>query len=183
MKASTKVDANQGKVWDSVAEEQVKLSAAMHTPVAAAASPSSYQLTLEHERIQERIKGGLEKLRPLLREHHDAVGFAFAIRGELSSAESYVSHDLFAQLWDKLLTAAVTEAAAEHAVPRPKEMKDPTAKDVEAFLTNSKDELAQETSITPRVLFRQYRSKNKAGFETADLERGSVCVHTSVLSS
>ena len=183
VKASAKLDANQGKVWDSVTEEQVKLSAAVHAPVAAAASPSSYQLTLEHEKVQERIKGGLEKLRPLLHDHLDAIGFAFAIRGELNSAETYANHDLFAQLWEKLLTAAVTEAAAEHLVPRGKDVKDPALHEVENFLKNSKSELAQERAITPRVLFRQYRSKAKASFETADLERGAVSVHTSVLSS
>jgi hypothetical protein len=182
MKTSTKVHANQGKVWDSVSEEQTKLSAAVHASVQSDASPSSYQMTLEHEKVQDRVKGGLAKLRPLLCEHQDALGFAFSIQGELSSAEAYANHDLFSQLWEKLLIAAVTEAAAEFSVPRREGVKDPTTKDVETFLNIDPKDHPHERTISPRVLLREYKTTSKASFETADLEHGSACVHTSVLS-
>jgi hypothetical protein len=179
-KVSTKLEADQSKVWESVSMEQAKLSASVH--VESDVSPSSYQLTLEHEKVQERIKGGLEKLRPLLDQHLDTVGFAFSIRGELNSAEAYANHDLFSQLWDKLLTAAVTEAAAEFCV-RPQEgVKDPTTQDVEKFLKIDAQEQAQERTIPPRVLLREYKTPTKASFQTADLAHGSACVHTNILS-
>jgi hypothetical protein len=182
IKLSTKVAASQSEVWKSVANEQEKLSDAVKAPVAAAASVTSYQLTLEHEKVQERIKEGLTKLRPLLDQHRDAVGFAFSIRGELNSADAYVSHDLFKQLWDKLLTAAVTEAAAESCVPHEGKAREASADDVAQFLNKAPGDLTRERAVTPRVLLREYQNKAKAGFETEDLAHDAACVHTSVLS-
>jgi len=63
IKLGTKVAGSQAQVWNSVAKEQAKLSTAVNSPVAAQESDSSYQLTLEHKKVQERIKACVETLR------------------------------------------------------------------------------------------------------------------------
>ncbi len=40
----------------------------------------------------------------------DAIGYAFAVNGELNSADVYASNALFKKLWPKLLKASSTEA-------------------------------------------------------------------------
>lgn len=54
IKLGAKVAASQAQVWDLVAHEQEKLSTAVNSSVSAQESHSSYQLTLEHKKVQER---------------------------------------------------------------------------------------------------------------------------------
>src|SRR5476651_1868908 len=134
VKLGTQVSANQAQVWSSVAKEQEKLSTAVHASVAAEESHSSYQLTLEHKKVQERIQSCIETLRKEAASQKDTLGFVFAIGDDLNNADVYANHDLFLQLWDKLLNAAATEAVAESKLKKDESKKTPTTKDVEHFL-------------------------------------------------
>ena len=169
-------------VWNSVAEEQQKLSEAVEDCVAAGESTSSYQLSLEHEKVRDRIAVGLKQLQPLVDSHADAVGFVLSINGELNSAEIYGSHDLLARLWEKLLTAAVTEAVAESGHRPATKAQDLSADALEAFIRMEKG-AAKERRITSRVLVREFHDPQKSSFETEDLGRNSARVHASVLSN
>jgi len=182
IKLNAKVAANQAQVWNSVAQEQEKLSTAVDCPVAAQESHSSYQLTLEHKKVQERIKSCVETLRKEAANQKDTLGFVFAIGDDLNNADVYANHDLFIQLWDKLLNAAATEAVAESRQKKDVSKKKLTTKDVEHFL-EKKDLTTQEPRlVTPRVQLRQYGNEKKFRFETEDLEQKAACVHTNVIS-
>jgi len=182
VKLGAKVSASQADVWSSVAKEQQKLSAAVHGSVAAEESDSSYQLTLEHQKVQDRIKSCVETLRKDALGYEDTVGFVFAIGDELNSADLYVNHDLFIQLWDKLLNAAATEAVAESHHPKQPAKAKLTTKDVEEFL-ETQDMAGQEPRlVTPRVQLRQYGNGKRFRFETEDMEQKATCVHANVMS-
>ena len=179
IKSGVILEACQQEVWNSVAEEQSKLSCALNSPVYAAESPSSYQLTLEHEKLQERIQSYLGALSNVKAGHADAIGFAFAIAGEINCADVYGSHDLFDQLWDKLLKAVATEAVAESGkVAKCKLLP----QDIERFLEKTGLVTQEPRFVAPRVQLQQYSSEQKFCFETEDLGRNSACVHANVIS-
>ena len=182
MKLSTKVSASQGQVWNSVAEEQEKLSKAVDSPVTAPESHSSYQLTLEHKKVQERIKACVETLHKEASSQMDTIGFVFAIGDDLNNADVYANHDLFVQLWDKLLNAAATEAVAESKRKKDVSKKKLTTEDVEHFLEKNDLTTGEPRLVTPRVQLRQYGNEKKFRFETEDLEQQAACVHTNVIS-
>jgi len=182
VKLGTKVSASQSQVWSSVAKEQEKLSKAVDSSVTSQESTSSYQLTLEHEKVQERIKSCVETLRKDAADQKDTVGFVFAIGDDLNSADVYANHDLFVQLWDKLLKAAATEAVAESRLKKDASKKKLTTKDVEHFLEKKDLTTWEPRLVTPRVQVRQYGDGKKFRFETEDLEQKATCVHTNVIS-
>ena len=182
VKLGTKVSASQAQVWSSVASEQQKLSKAVDSEVAAQESASSYQLTLEHEKVQERIKSCVETLRKEAANQKDTVGFVFAIGDDLNSADVYANHDLFLQLWDKLLNAAATEAVAESKLKKNESKRKLTTEDVAQFLEKQELTAGELRQVTPRVQLRLFANDKKFRFETEDLEQKSACVHTNVLS-
>jgi hypothetical protein len=183
IKLGAKISASQAQVWSSVAKEQQKLSTAVDSPVAAEESHSSYQLTLEHKKVQERIKSCVDTLRKEAASHQDTLGFVFAIGDELNSADIYANHDLFTQLWEKLLSAAATEAVAESRLRKEASKKKVTTKDVELFLEKKDLDTQGPRLVTPRVQLRQYGSEKRFRFETEDLERKATCIHTNVISN
>ena len=183
VKLGTKVSASQNQVWSSVAKEQEKLSEAVHCSVSSEESHSSYQLTLEHKKVQERIKCCVETLRKEAADQKDTLGFVFAIGDDLNNADVYANHDLFLQLWDKLLNAAATEAVSESQLKKDASKKKLTTKDVENFLEKKDLTTGEPRLVTPRVQLRQYGSERKFRFETEDLDHKSACVHTNVIST
>src|SRR5262249_38348363 len=92
LKIAAKMKHSQHDVWDKVAETQTKLSQSVAASVHACASPSSLELSLEHEKVVERRKSYLTALAAIVDGKTDATGFVFAINGRLNSAETYASH-------------------------------------------------------------------------------------------
>ena len=88
------------------------LSVATGGEVAAAESPSSYQLTLENKEIAAAIAAQVLAFEDLPNEHDDAVGFIYAVNGQIAGGDIYASHELFGKLWPRLLEASAVEAVA-----------------------------------------------------------------------
>jgi hypothetical protein len=132
--------------------------------------------------VQERIKSCVETLRKEATDQQDTLGFVFAIGDDLNNADVYANHDLFIQLWDKLLNAAATEAVSESQLKKDASKKKLTTKDVENFLEKKDLTTGEPRFVTPRVQLRQYGSEKKFRFETEDLDHKSACVHTNVIS-
>src|SRR5260370_39167827 len=55
---------DQGQVWDKVKAAQMKLAKNVGKPVADAASPSSYQLTLEDKDLLAKIDSYVKAMKP-----------------------------------------------------------------------------------------------------------------------
>jgi hypothetical protein len=124
--APSETGKRQRAVWDEVAKAQQKLSSSAEAPVAASASPTSLQLSLENKKLKE-LRGEYVKALEDKASGDDIVGFAFAVNGRINSADVYPSNGLFQKMWHKLLIASVTEAVAGK-----KDAKDGSVPSIEA---------------------------------------------------
>lgn len=177
LKLAAKRHASQGEVWRAVAEAQQKLSSSVAACVAAPQSPSSLELSLEHEKVIERRRAYLEAFAQILDDHPDAVGFVFAINGKLNSAEAYASHALFTKLWKKLLEAAVVEAVAESGgTPASSPL---TVEAVQQLLAEAAAAGQHEARpITDRVTLHIKSAPRTVVFETEDKKWNGACIHS-----
>ena len=145
LKMAAKYEGNQGRVWQEVAEVQDSLSANVGSSVRAGVSGSSLQLSLENKDLKKFTDQYTAKLLPIITGKPDAVGFVYAINGQVVGADIYASASLFTKLWPKLLAAAVTEAAAEYK--KDLEFALPTLKDAENFLNPADISRMKKTRI------------------------------------
>lgn len=138
----------QQEVWSAVRETQNNLSRSVGAPVAAPASPSSLQLSLENDKLKQAQEGYIAALQGAGEADADIVGYVFAINGKIDSGDVYASNALFRKMWSKLLAANVTQAisAKSDTAAAP-----PSVKEVEAFLaaasTGTKAERAVNASV------------------------------------
>lgn len=71
---------------------------------------TSLQLTIESKEFQKEVTAYQKAIAQKLPKLDGVVGFAFAINGEINSADIYASYDLFLQLWPKVLESTIMEA-------------------------------------------------------------------------
>jgi sulfur carrier protein ThiS len=133
LKLAVNDSRQQGEVWKEVAAAQKKISDNVGKPVQSAASPTSLQLALEDKDLQAKLSAYESAFPPSL-IGDDVIGVAVAINGQVVGADVFASHDLFRQMWPKILKSAATEALSEFNKDKPT----PAAKseDVEALLRN-----------------------------------------------
>ncbi len=102
-----KVAANgarsQSEVWSEVSNAQAKLSQNVGGQVASDVSRTSLQLTLENGKVAATAAEYVQKLMNLTSGKSDVIGYAFAVNGEINSADVYVSNHLFKKLWPRML--------------------------------------------------------------------------------
>jgi hypothetical protein len=135
----------QGEVWKEVGNTQDKLSRGAGKPVAAAASPSSLQLSLEDKQLNEKLVAYEKSLAGTVDGKTDVIGMALCVNGQVQGAEVYGSSALFRKLWPKLLKSAATEALGE--LDEKKKFDPATAKAVEAFMREAAAAPAKEVQI------------------------------------
>lgn len=124
----------QKMMWDEVAKTQEKLARNLGASVAAPASASSLQLSLENKKVQETRAAYVAALAGKATDK-DIVGYVIAINGKIVSGDAYASNGLFKKMWGKQMTAAATEAASElSATPVATQ---PGIADVDAFLAKA----------------------------------------------
>lgn len=175
----TRTPSNQQEVWRNVAEIQRKLSANLAAGIRSKRSASSLQLSLEHQKLVEARQKMAAALAPHGAKAKDIIGYAFAINGEINSAEIYPSNGLFVKMWPKLLKASVTEAIAKKDAKRSAQMA-PAVGAVQTFL----DDAARgkpERSKLHTDLARERRETKKALSLRTERADGTV-VHLSVLA-
>jgi hypothetical protein len=101
---------SQQEIWSTVRKTQDSLSRSVGAPVAAPASPSSLQLSLENDKLKQAQTAYIAALEGAGETGDDVVGYVFAINGKINSGDVYASNALFRKMWSKLLAANVTEA-------------------------------------------------------------------------
>jgi hypothetical protein len=170
---------SQGDVWAAVAEDQAKLSKAANVSVAAAASPSSLQLSYESKQLHTELRTYVDILGAGLPE--GVTGVVWAINGRLSHADLYGSSKLFQKLWKKLLNAAALEALAESDEPPESIPQDIHA--VREWLERFGDSQPEEESLPPRTRITTRRDKTQFRFESYDIAAPSATVHESVIDA
>jgi hypothetical protein len=154
---------SQQAIWSSVRKTQDKLSRSVGEPVAAPASPSSLQLSLENDKLKEAQAAYIAALQGAGEADDDIVGYVFAVNGKIDSADVYASNALFRKMWRKLLAANVTEAigAKDVAGAAP-----PSVRDVEAFLAKASTGAKAERAINADVHVATLDNDSSAYIET-----------------
>jgi hypothetical protein len=142
------VGESQQEIWSTVRKTQDSLSHSLGVLLAAPASPSSLQLSLENDKLKQAQTAYIAALQGAGETGDDIVGYVFAINGKVNSGDVYASNALFRKMWSKLLAANVTEAISvkEAAGAAP-----PSVKDVEAFLLAASSGVKAERAINASV--------------------------------
>ncbi len=180
LKIAVRQKADQQQVWDKVAEMQSRLSSNLKASVAAPASATSLQLTLENENVKNSADTYKRDFTSILSGQGDVVGYAFAVNGKISSADVYASNDLFRKLWPKLLEASIVEAIAGR---RGNERFDEPAKSSVTEALNSPRAIAgPEQQVNARTASTKKESDSTLMFETKDKGQRDAWIHRSYIS-
>jgi hypothetical protein len=175
IKLAAKRSNSQGDVWKKVAVAQDKLSENVGTRVNSTVSESSLELAVENRQVQQTSESYLKALSGIFNGSEDVIGYAFAINGEMNSADVYSSNALFKKLWPKLLKANAIEAIAE--LQKDKKSDQATAEHVKTFLAEGQNGIGAEKEVTARVrLFTREDEKN-IFFETRDQSQKGAWIH------
>jgi hypothetical protein len=181
LKLATRQDLSQAQVWDEVKVAQQKLSAGVLRDVRSERSQSSLQLSLEHDKVKESASAYIAKLLPIVESSGDVIGFAFAINGNLNSADVYSSPALFERFWPRLLKTAAIEAVSE-SVAKVTQEELATMEVTSEFLVAA--ERGEETlnEVTTRTHMLKREAEKGIFFETRDMDHGGAWVHRSYLT-
>ncbi|MBN4071057.1 hypothetical protein JYT72_00975 [Crocinitomix catalasitica] len=183
-KIAATLDGEQGSVWSGVSDQQSKLSANMSyyyntdVNVTDNESASSLELTLDNEELAEMKTDYLDKFKSLIKEN--TIGFAYAINGELYNVNIYNNKQLFVDLYDKLLTAAIVEAIADLDNDQ-EEHKYITAADVKAALLISIEAEGSTENLNNRTSWTSESDVAKAIFTSSDRKNEMIWVHRNII--
>jgi hypothetical protein len=186
LKLAARYGQNQSEVWSGVAEQQMKLNQNLSrlsgetVDARSAASSSSLQLTLENKTLDKIKKEYLDDFEPLLNGKTDVIGFAYAINGQLNSAEVYNNKNLFRALWSKLLDSAVTEAVAE--CDNDRKFQNIPASELKSFFETALSGSANERTVSKSTLVRTFTTPTTVLFETLDQGADGVWIHKSFIN-
>src|SRR6266850_6116828 len=186
LKLAARYGQNQSDVWSGVAEQQTKLNQNLSrisgetVETRSAVSSSSLQLTLENKNLDKIKKEYLNEFEPLLNGKTDVIGFAYAINGELNSAEVYNNKNLFRALWPKLLDSAVTEAVAE--CDNDRKYQNVQSSELKSFFETALSGSAKERSVSKSTLVRTITTPKTVLFETLDSKADGVWIHKSFIN-
>jgi hypothetical protein len=172
--SNSNYDGNsQQEVWANVAKAQDRLAENVGGQVKSADSPSSLQLTLESPVLKARTDDYEKPMAELLErpENRDAVGWAYAVNGQVSGANVYANRTLFRKLWPKLLNSGAVEALAER---KPEQATNaspttqPTASAVLDFLASPPRAAAKTKDVNARTGVSTCESSDSVLIETED---------------
>lgn len=144
LKMAARYEKNQGKVWQNVQEEQTQLNENISVingydvAVEDAVSETSLQLTLENKELKKAKKEMEQKFISILKDNETAIGYAYAINGEIYGVDIYNNKKLFNALWGKIAESIMTESVSNRS---DEDLKSATTSDVTRFMEaiNTKD--------------------------------------------
>lgn len=175
LKLAAKRSQSQSEVWDNVTVAQDKLSKNVGDVVNAPMSRSSLELSLADPKVKETTASYIDELANIVRDKADVIGYAFAINGQVNSADVYASRDLFVKLWPKLLKASAVEAIAKLDDKSKKEELGQA--DITSFLAESEKPAPAEKTVTRRVKLVTREDERAIFFETRDRQKNDAWVH------
>ncbi len=175
LKLAAKHVNSQGLVWSKVSEQNAilneKLSArnGYDIDITENESNSSLQLALESEELVKSKDSIYEKFKDLINTP-DAIGYAYAINGEIYAVEVYNNKQLFNDLWDKILESVIVEAISKEGEEvAPEKNKKEVLTYMEEVKANDKKTSKKLNSITK---FNTIENKNgNIVFSTEDLKK------------
>jgi hypothetical protein len=179
VKIAAQANKSQTDVWNEVVKTQGALAAntsigggGAGSGVRAPASPSSYQLSLESRPVVQAVDGYVKALNGVVAGKGDVVGLAFAVNGEVNSADIYSSPELFAAMWPKLLKSSAVEAV--RLLEKGKTFPPSSVSAVQALLRDAEAGKESAVEINRRVKLVRRESDKEILFESRD---GAGWVH------
>jgi len=167
LKTAARKKMDQAGVWNAVIETQHGLGRNLYTNVRAGRSPSSLELTLENKKVQESTAAFAKKLAPIVDGKNDAIGYVSVVNGQITSADVYASHALFAKLWPSLLNSSAVEAIA--GADKDKKFTPIKPEQVSAFLAEADKGQATTKELTNRIKLVEREGKGGTLFESLDM--------------
>lgn len=165
---------SQQEVWSKVAEAQKRLGDSVGGSVASEDSRTSLQLSLESGKIAASADDYIRGLSSIIAGKTDVIGYAFAVNGQINSADIYVSNSLFKKLWPRMLKAAAVEAVS-HA--RGVRIAEPVKADaVQSFLSDADRGRAKERAVAGNASIVTREEKDNVVFEAHD-DKAKLVVH------
>ena len=178
VKMAMRVASDQQQVWNAVSKAQDQLSSVAGS-VRAAASPTSYMLSLESPKLQQSVENYIRDLAAAPNGSPDAIGYAFAVNGKINSAEVYASSELFRKLWPKLLRASAVEAVSNFQAGATFEK--PSFASVRASLQDADQGRSSARQVNSRTSVVTKETERNVLFETRDQAQGGW-VHRSYMT-
>ncbi len=164
---------SQQEVWDKVSDAQARLTRNVGGDVRGS-SESSLQLSLENGKVTASVDEYIRNLNRTINGGSDVIGYAFAVNGQINSADIYASNALFKKLWPKMLKAAATEAvAAQRGVRLANPVK---SDDVTSFIVDAAKPKAVDTAASAGATVRKREDKDNVMIEAVD-EKSKLVVH------
>lgn len=142
LKLAARHEKNQSMVWGKVSEQQDRLNKNLSRKngkainVANEESQTSLQLALESKELATAKEEYYNKLKDLI-DMNNAMGYAYAINGEVYGVELYNNHKLFKSLWGKILESVIVEAISEQ---KDADLASCTKVDVQTFMNAVKNQ-------------------------------------------
>jgi hypothetical protein len=175
LKFAVGVKRDQSEVWRKVAEAQSGLAAATAQTVSVSASVSSLPLTLKSPPVEDAVRGYIKAFSHATDGKSGVIGFAFAVNGEVNSADVYSSPELFASMWPKLLKASAVEAVR---LKRKEPFAVVQAATVDAFLHDAEKGAEAKIDVDRRITLVRRESEQQVTMESRDRARW---IHRSVI--
>jgi hypothetical protein len=175
---------NQAGVWRQVGNVQGKLSSKLGAAVNAPSSPTSLELSMNNKELKRRTGEYLKSIKRSIRTRlggmQRAVGFAFAVNGEISSVQIYARGELFLKLFPKLLRAAAVEALSEHKKGR--RYQGLRGEAVRRFMRRARKGKRKTLRLSDRVKIHIRATQKSVAYHTYDLVAKGV-LHESYLAA
>jgi hypothetical protein len=171
---------DQSGVWDGVAKAQKELASKAGSDVKPAGSPSSYQLTVENEKVAKLRESYIRDLESAFDKHPDATGVIFAVDGQFIAADLYASPELARSMYGRLLRGIAIRAVATDADNKPLA---PSPEHARAFLDSAADGSPQLKQLTPRTKILMREGRSAMQMETYDDGRDGIRVHLALTAS
>lgn len=166
IKLAARAEESQSKVWSEVAALRTGLEKDGYLEVRGGRSTGSLQLMVEDTAVVSLTRSYLDVLSGCIENAPQAIGFAFAINGELNSAEIYGSPELFRRMWPKLIDAAAVEATSQF--DESATVETPATAEIATWLESCDNAEADETLINDWTLLRFRKTDKAMLFETVD---------------
>ncbi len=164
LRLAARLKQSQSAVWNEVSKVQDKLGKNVGHDVKAPTSASSLQLTLENQQLEQRISEYKKALLPLLVRQQHVIGYAFAINGQLNTADIFANQALTKKLWPKIVDAAAAESFAN--LDKSVHFDTPDSNKVQAWLQQADQGRKSIQQIKPGLTQEKTESDHDVRFET-----------------
>lgn len=125
VRQAAKVSMNQAKVWERVGSTKKQLAEVLRT----GNETTSLNEAIDSEKVVEATRDFQNELGSLFDKHKDAVGFAFAINGEILEVNAFPGNRLAAKVFPRLVETYAVDAVVAAALDKKAAEKQAPGKD------------------------------------------------------